>query len=341
MHQIRSRPKDQSSDEEDSAKDNNDQSPISSVNRKNDEPKSVSTVHFVGKNDGKISDFSMFKKNQMRCKRDGDKGIVIQCDALQRLGAALSVYAAINNNGDDDEIESEDPIFAEFVGSEYRVQFIEDFNHFMEEHQGTDEEMKQEMMATYGLKECTATDCELTTRHFNRRRRPNQQRTTSTNNVRSQFYRKKFDSLHFLMFHLEESGYRYRNRQKSELNGAVTDEVDNKVDDEDGSDEAVDHELEEEVAAVNERKKKCDFGRFQGDEANKFTLNVSGIHRHCLYRLDWIHYVFFNIFYFQPKRGWTKWSSTCIQWAFQRAPSFKQSAGSINKSMTQMQSNST
>ena len=283
MHQIRSRLKDQSSDEEHFIKDHNDQSPISSVNRKNDEPKSVSTVHSIGKNDGKISDFSMFKKNQMRCKKDGDKGIVIQCDALQRLGAALSVYATINNIGGDEEIESEDPIFVEFVGSEYRVQFMEDLNHFMEKHQGSNEEIKQEMIEMYGLRECTAKECELTTRHFSRRR-PDHQRTTSTNSVRSQFYRKKLDSLHFHVFHLEESGYRYRyrNRQKSELNGAVTDAVESKVHDEEGDDKAVDQELQEEVATVNERKEKCDFGRFQGDELNKFTLNVSGVHSPCL-----------------------------------------------------------
>ena len=285
MHQIRSRPKDQSSDEEDLEQDNNVQSPISSVNRKNDEPKSVSTVHSIGKNDGKISDFSMFKTKQMKCKKDGDKGIVMQCDALQRLGAALSVYATVNNNGDDDEIESEDPIFAEFVGSEYRVQFMEDFNHFMEEHQGSNEEIKQEMMEMYGLRKCTATECELTTRHFSRRR-ANQQRTASSNNVLSQFYRQKFDSLHFHIFHLEESGYRYQNRPKPEMNGAASEEVDSKVDDDEDDEKAVDQQLKEEVAVVNERKKKCDFGRFQGDESNKYTLNVSGINSLCLYRLD-------------------------------------------------------
>ena len=315
MHQIRSRPRDQSSDEEDSEKDQNLQPPISSVNRKNDEPKSVSTVHSIGKNGRKISDFSMFKKNQMRCEREMDKSIVIQCDALQRLGAALSVYATINNNGGDDEIESEDPIFTEFVGSEYRVQLMEDFNHFMEKHQGSNEEIKQEMMEMYGLRECTATDCELTTRHFSRRR-PNQQKTTSTTtstkNIRSEFYRKKFDSLHFHIFHLEESGYRYRSRTKPEVNGAVADAVDSKVDDEEDDDKendnkAVDQELGEEVAAVNERRKKCDFGRFQGNELNKFTLNVSGIHSLCRCRIVYILCFFFNVFNFQPKRGWTKW----------------------------------
>ena len=353
MHQIRRRPADQSSDEEDSEKDHNVQpaSPYRRKRRKGKESyqdrllydrrksfpeimplpsmkrlrgkskgkargkakgrgsskkkKSVSTVYSIEKNDGKISDFSMFKTNQMRCKKGGDSGFVMHCDSLKRLGAALSVYATINDNGDVDEIESENPIFAEFVGSEYRVQFMEDFNHFMEEHQGSNEEIKQEMMEMYRLKKCETTDCELTTRHFSPRR-PDQRRTATADTGRSEFYRKKFDSLHFHIFHLEESGYRYRHRHKSETNGTVTDEVDSKVDDEEGDEKAMDREFGKEVAAVNECKKKCHFDRFQGDELNKFSLNVSGINNFCPYRVIYVPYFAFNGLRFQPKRGWTK-----------------------------------
>ena len=263
MHQIRNRPKYQSSDEEEQETNDNVQSSTSSVNPKE---RSVSAVHSDEKEiEQKISDFSMFKINGILCGKDGNKGIVEQCDALQRLGAALSVYSRMDN--DDDDSELEDPVFSQFVGGQYRAQFLEDFNHFMQKHQGSSDQIKKEMIQLFGLKKCTATGCKLTSRHF-RRRRPEK-----STNIRSSFYRQKFESLHFNIFHLEESGYRYRGRTKSAVIGNNVNAVGSKEDDE----KAVNRDLQEAVAAITDCKSQCDFGRFQSDEPNKFTLSVSGI----------------------------------------------------------------
>ena len=67
------RSKDQSSDQKDSEEDNNVQSPISSVKRKNNEPKSISTVHSIGKNDVKMKHISFFKEYPIEMQRAWQK----------------------------------------------------------------------------------------------------------------------------------------------------------------------------------------------------------------------------------------------------------------------------
>ena len=287
MYQVRSRPKDQSSDEEEDGNADINANSISAINQNNDhqlqsvsvdiDTKNVSDPHSDETEKKTASDFTMFKGDGTQCGKDKGKGIVAQCDALQRLGAALSVYSEMNHNhckDDDDEIESEDLMFFEFIGSNYRLQFIEDFNHLMEEHQDSTEEMKQEMIDRYGLKQCNAMDCEVTSRHFGGRR-DEQHGHTQSKDVRSVFYRQKFDSLHFHIFHLEESGYRYRSQFLSKSTN--DDNVNDDIDDEGDNEKAIDPELKEAVLTINKSKKKCDYGRFQGDGPNKFTMSVSGM----------------------------------------------------------------
>ena len=302
MYQIRTRPKDQSSDEDENEQQHHrDKSMRSDLQKNTDlqsvsndiddlkqpdnENNNVSTVHSEENvDDQKSVDFSMFKSKGDECGgNDKANGITSHCDALQRLGAALSAYAVLNSmgqgvyDGDDDEMEPEMPTFSEFIGSEYRVQFLEDFNHFMAEHQYFGEEIKEEMIEKYGLKPCNAVSCEMTTRHFGGPRAANQT-VSKKENVRSKFYRQKFDSLHFHIFHLEESGYRYRSKLKQNEGKEVVDEFESKTADERDEQQAVDRDLAEAVSSINDNKKKCDFGRFVGDGPNKYTLNVSGIY---------------------------------------------------------------
>ena len=148
MHQIRARPKDQSSDEDENEEqqqsatsikpavqtDVDTQSvskDIDDLKQPDDENNDVSTVHSDENADDQQSiDFSMFKSKRNECGgNDKENGITCQCDALQRLGIALRVYAVLSSmghglyNGDDDEMEPEIPTFSEFIGREYRVQF--------------------------------------------------------------------------------------------------------------------------------------------------------------------------------------------------------------------------
>ena len=298
MYTIRTRPKDQSSDEDENDEQQKREITSSSiqfetekdievddavdVKHPDDVNNNISTVHSdENEDDQKSVDFSMFKSKDTECGgNDKEKGLVFHCAALQRLGAAIKAYATMNrkleatHNGDDDEIVPEIPTFSEFIGSEYRVQFIEDFNHFMAEHQYFAEEIKKEMMNRYGLSSCKATKCAFTARHFAGRRRK-QKASRKQTDVRSAYYRQKFDSLHFHIFHLEESGYRYRAKTNSDGNAKDLDGDDNKMEENEDA-KAVDQDLKEEVSVVNENKKKCKFGRFEGGGPNKFALSVSG-----------------------------------------------------------------
>ena len=294
MYNIRARPKDQSSDEDESDEQQQKGTASSSVQsetQKDIDPQSVSndidvdlkeTDHSDEKDDDqKSGDFSMFKSKSTECGGNGkEEGVVFHCAALQRLGEALKAYAEMSrkleamNNGDDEEMEPEIPTFSEFIGSEYRVQFLEDFNHFMVEHQYFAEEIKKEMMKRYCLRSCTATKCAFTARHFGGRRRK-QNASRKQTDVCSAYYRQKFDSLHFHIFHLEESGYRYRTKTQSNKSANDLGVDDSKTEENDDG-EAVDQDLREEVSVVNGNKKKCDFGRFEGGGPNKFTLSVSG-----------------------------------------------------------------
>lgn len=304
MYKIRRRPKDQSSDEEESDQEDlkrrrspskrsilrkrlQSQSSFNHINvdrkQTDKQQNNIFNVHSDGNgNDQKVVDFSMFKSKWTRCLgNDKEKGITSHCKALQRLGAALKVYTILSSkmhpdyNGYDDEMDPEIQKFSEFVGSEYRVQFLEDFNHFMAEHQHFAEEIKEEMIKDFGLKQCNATECKLTIRHFAGRRDENRS-VKHPEDVRINFYRHKFDSLHFHIFHLEESGYRYRAKSMKNNAESVADDFDGKTENEKDGREAIDRKLESAVASINDNKNQHDFGRFQGDGPNKFTLSLSG-----------------------------------------------------------------
>ena len=291
IYQVRARPKDQSSDE-----DENEEKQQSATSMQSDLPKEVDTQsvsndiddlkqHFDGNDvEQKSVDFSMFQSKGNKCGGNvKETGIVHCCDAVKRLGAALQAYSVLNSklcppyNGNDDEMEPEIQTFSEFVGSEYRLQFIEDFNHFMEVHQYFAEEIKHEMIKLFGLKRCNAMDCALTMRHFGGRREVSEL-PQKEGDVRIQFYRQKFDSLHFQIFHLEESGYRYRSKSKHH---DIGDESDGGAGVEDDNQKDMDRELANAVTSINDKKKKCDLGRFRSDEQNKFTVNISGIVTMC------------------------------------------------------------
>ncbi|MCP4499527.1 MAG: hypothetical protein GY822_06125, partial [Deltaproteobacteria bacterium] len=307
QHQIRRRPRDQSSDEDENEENETDIIPpqqpsphsvppsddVKEQSVSNDvaadgdvqsepEPPSVSLAASDRKECAEnVPSFSMFRGATTRCGGNGkSSGIVSCCDALQRLGAALRAYSAMKskergrNEDDDDEIEPEEPALSEFVGSDYRLQFLEDFNHFMAEHQESTEEIKGEMVECFGLRRCEAMRCHFTSRHFGRAQSADKRASVDG---RAMFYRQKLDALHFQIWHLEQSGYRYRSTRRVQAENDGT----SKKEDDDDDEKAIDRELEEAVSAINDSKKKCAFGRFQGDGPNKFTLSVSGIDSAC------------------------------------------------------------
>ena len=174
MLPIRSRPKDQSSDEEENDDEKKMNAVPSSTDHGNEQSvdsnngsKPVSAVHVDGKEI--VLDFSMFARNGTRCGNDPKRGILEQCDALQRLGEALKVHSATNSK-EEEQKKGDNEALREFVGSAHRRRFLEDFNHFMERHQKDSvEALKQEMTEQLGLGHCEAAQCPLTLRHFGRR----------------------------------------------------------------------------------------------------------------------------------------------------------------------------
>ena len=288
QYQIRSRPKDQSSDEDENEENKQKDtipSPTPSIHQTpDDEPQSVSNVIADDSNTvpavhSAASFLSIFKSTTMRCGGGNEQsnGIVASCDALQRLMAALSVHWSIESEAERSGAGRDSVALSEFVASPHRLQFIEDFNHFMAEHLDAEQldAVKQEMAEQFVSGQCSATRCALTTRHFTKRKEGRE--AMKAEDVRTVFYRQKLDSLHFQIWHLEQSGFRHRGDRATQRVQTEDDGVTKSNDDE----RAIDRELEEAVSAITDSKKKCAFGRFQGDGPNKFTLSVSGIDSAC------------------------------------------------------------
>lgn len=300
MLPVRERPKEQSSDEDDTF--DVDIQPAG-VGDLIDLDRQLTFVNVVASmNDGGASNnpsvsSPILKSKESRCGNDKSKPLIAQCDALHRLALAMKAYSTMvvrqeerqtSNSGDEaiDDLgvsESDHDSFpSEFIGSDSRVQFLDDFNHFIAKHRESANEIKEEMIEHFDFAECEALKCQLAMRHFGRDPVDNDTKT-SHHDARSVFYRQKFDALHFHIFHLMETGYRHR--QKNELTSNPNSQktakadgvIENKIEDEDDDNEAIDEELQSTVTTINDQKKKFDFPRFQGDGPNKFTLNVSGI----------------------------------------------------------------
>lgn len=125
--------------------------------------------------------------------------------------------------------------------------------------------IRVELQDIFGIPQCTSTGCQFITRHF-RERNNKHLGITNDPNGRYSFYIGKFDSLHFHIYHLEQSGYRYRKKLKSKPDSNLVDDDESKLKEPD-DDNHVDKELEEAVMKIKDDKEKCDYGRFQSGES--------------------------------------------------------------------------
>lgn len=129
MYRVRRRPQDQSSDEDEDEKLHCDEQQV--------------IANDIQKRADIRMDFSMFKSNDVQCnkyeKADG-VGIILKCSVLNRLAAAMRAYSNIKhretleNDGHNVETQIQDPLLSDFVCNDYRMQFLEDFKHFIAEH---------------------------------------------------------------------------------------------------------------------------------------------------------------------------------------------------------------
>ena len=303
MLKIYNRPKDDLSDEEpvdeQKVKDSNDQSPstlTSIINDENDNnsnvivvpqqydedhkhlnlekddeiPKNTTTPIQRGQGFASKINFSVFTNKGMKCQSaprsigsNGGSvggGIVSRCQSLRRLIEGLKCYDAMKETPDS---------MMEFIANRYREQMLDDFNHFVAEHEQQSAEIVDELIALHQMKRCDVEHCAHSKRHFDETQRvsPYPSKHSQIGNDETSkmlaFYSSKYDALHFALFHLFETGYRVPPRPQRE-------------DDDDDDEKVVQQELAAAVSAIKTGRDRCRgaLGRFESESNNKFNLSV-------------------------------------------------------------------
>ena len=191
-------------------------------------------------------------------------GIMLRCSSLRRLIEGLKCYDAIK-----DDPES----LMDFIANQYRVEMIDDFNHFVAEHEHQSNEIVHEMIAVHHFKPCDVEHCAHSQRHFDETRRvspypskPSQiGGDDSSSSKLLAFYSPKYDALHFALFHIFETGYRYQLPRRPQ-----TEDLD------DDDEKVAQQEFAEAISAINTGRDRCRgaLGRFESESNNKFNLSV-------------------------------------------------------------------
>ena len=195
-------------------------------------------------------------------------GILSRCSSLRRLIEGLKCYDAMKKDPDS---------FLDFIANQYRIKMIDDFNHFVAEHEHQSNAIVNEMIALHHFKLCDVEHCGHAKRHFDETQRIRLYTSKhsqigggdSSNSKLILFYSSKYDALHFVLFHLFETGYRYR----------VSKPPKKEDDDNNNDDERVaQQELAAAVSAINAGRDRCRgaLGRFESESNNKFNLSVGG-----------------------------------------------------------------
>ena len=214
-------------------------------------------------------DFSVFNTKGVSCqsarniKKNNDgigTGIVANCQSMRRLIEGLNCYDALKDDPDS---------LMDFVANQYRTQMIDDFNHFISEHEHQSNEIMEEMIAVHQFKQCDIEHCAHSKRHFDDTLRLSLSKHFGHGVDEAldllTFYCSKYDALHFALFHLFETGYRYRVPRRPEK------------DNDHDSEKVTQQELAEAISAINTGRDRCRgaLGRFESESNNKFNLSVS------------------------------------------------------------------
>ena len=211
-------------------------------------------------------DYAVFNGKGMNCQSGHSigGGIVSGCSSLRRLIEGLKCYDALKRDPDS---------LMGFIANQYRVKMIDDFNHFTVDHEHQSKEIMDEMIAVHHFKPCDVGHCAHSKRHFDATQRvspcPSKHSQIVDDDYSTSklypFYSSKYDALHFALFHLFDTGYRFRvpRRQKKD---------DNEADDE----TVAQQELAAAVSSINTGRDRCRraLGRFKSESNNKFNLSV-------------------------------------------------------------------
>ena len=188
-------------------------------------------------------------------------GIVSRCDSLRRLVEGLKCFEAMK----EDQVS-----MIEFVENQYREQMMDDFNHFVAEHEQQSIEILNELIISGQFKACEVEHCVNTKRHFDESHRFRESKAAQFGDDDASkmmaFYAAKYDAAHFALFHLFETGYRVPPRPQTHDDD----------DDDDDDEKAIQQELAEAVSAISAGRDRCKdaFARFKVENNNKFNLSV-------------------------------------------------------------------
>eukprot|EP01084_Bolivina_argentea_P252480 423795_1 len=142
-------------------------------------------------------DFNAFKQKDkiIACDKNDN---YINCQAMQRLFAALSYYSKLNIVGNTNDKE----LFTVFYNETYDNRFIDDYIHFNNHHSHQIESIEAEL--TINNKTCNISKCLFTSRHY-------KQMNESTKLSKTiSFYKHMFDGLHFYFYHCFHVGLRIK-----------------------------------------------------------------------------------------------------------------------------------
>eukprot|EP01084_Bolivina_argentea_P061472 112344_1 len=149
-------------------------------------------------------DVNLFKENRTNCNLESTDNIVNECQHLKRLAFALRYFNDNKNNKKQ---------WNEFCLHMYGYKLLDDYQHLLSVHSNEFNEIKKELIKTYGFSSCLINECVFSIRHFNEvnRDKRNDEKQNNSNDAHVMtFYEQEYDSLHFNLFHLFEIGYRFK-----------------------------------------------------------------------------------------------------------------------------------
>eukprot|EP01084_Bolivina_argentea_P309035 534513_1 len=164
---------------------------------------------------------TLFRDKNTTCKKTiHNNSIIDGCDYLKRLSLALQYY----NN-----CERFKKDWIEICFNNYGYVMLDDYAHLLSVHGHELDLIKVELIKMRGFVNCKVVNCQFSLRHFNRNIDSIDEKNY-TNKL--SFYEQEYDSLHFNLFHLFQTGYRIKRERSYTNDGSNNNDYINCVDNE-------------------------------------------------------------------------------------------------------------
>eukprot|EP01084_Bolivina_argentea_P065726 119813_1 len=150
------------------------------------------------------------KNNPNECNNKKDD-LVASCSALHRISCCLKYYSILdiihNINHHD--------MFNHFINDIYD-RLLDDYIHLINHHSHQLSEINQTLVHKYQFVQCDISTCVFTLQHHAIQIDENNDKNESDTPL--SFYKEKMNSLHFYLFHLQDSGLRITKTDTKENN---------------------------------------------------------------------------------------------------------------------------